>query len=92
MRIENDFHINGCALSLALKQRLGPTRKWPKTDFTALNYILINYLLCYHRQNTKYVEKKSGNFLLLQRASLNSGGTRRIKPDVSMQRRTFIPF
>ena len=40
MRIENDFHINGCALSLALKQRLGPTWEWPETDFTALSYIL----------------------------------------------------
>ena len=29
MRINNHFHINGFALSLALKQKLGPTRKWP---------------------------------------------------------------
>ena len=29
MRINNHFHINGFALCLALKQRLGPTRKWP---------------------------------------------------------------
>ena len=30
MRIlNNHFHINGFALSIALKQRLGPTRKWP---------------------------------------------------------------
>ena len=62
MRIENHFHSNGCALSLPLKQRLGPTRRWPKTDFTALSYILINYLLCYHRQDTTYVEKKVWQF------------------------------
>ena len=29
MRIKNHFHINGFAFSLALKQRLGTTRKWP---------------------------------------------------------------
>ena len=29
MRIKNQFHINGFALSLALKQRLGATRRWP---------------------------------------------------------------
>ena len=29
MRINTHFHINGFALSLALKQKLGPTRKWP---------------------------------------------------------------
>ena len=84
MRIENHFHSNGCALGLPLKQRLEPTRRWPKTDFTALSYILINYLLCYHRQDTTYVEKKCGNFPLFQQAGLNSGGTRRIKSDVSM--------
>ena len=28
MRIKTHFHINGFALSLALKQRLGGTRKW----------------------------------------------------------------
>ena len=28
MRIKNDFHINGFALCLAFKQRLGATRKW----------------------------------------------------------------
>ena len=29
MRIESYFHINSFALSLALKQRIGTTRKWP---------------------------------------------------------------
>ena len=29
MRIKNHFHINGFALSLALKQRLEATWKWP---------------------------------------------------------------
>ena len=29
MRMENDFHINGFALSLALKQKLEATQKWP---------------------------------------------------------------
>ena len=29
-RIKNYFHVNGFSLSLALKQRLGATRKWPK--------------------------------------------------------------
>ena len=29
MRIKNHFHINGVELSLALKQRLEATRKWP---------------------------------------------------------------
>ena len=29
MRIKNHFHINGFGLSLALKQRLERTRKWP---------------------------------------------------------------
>ena len=29
MRMKNDFHINGFALSLALKQRLVRTRKQP---------------------------------------------------------------
>ena len=28
MKIYNHFHISGLALSLALKQRLGTTRKW----------------------------------------------------------------
>ena len=28
MKIYNHFHINGLALSLALKQRPGTTRKW----------------------------------------------------------------
>ena len=28
MRIKKDFHINGFALCLAFKQRLGATRKW----------------------------------------------------------------
>ena len=29
MRTGNHFHINGFALSLVLKQRLGTTGKWP---------------------------------------------------------------
>ena len=29
MRIRNDLHINGFTLTLALKQRLGATRKRP---------------------------------------------------------------
>ena len=29
MRLKNHFHVNGYALSLALKQRLGETRKRP---------------------------------------------------------------
>ena len=29
MRIKNHFHINGFAHSLALKQRIETTRKWP---------------------------------------------------------------
>ena len=29
MRIKHDLHINGFTLSLAWKQRLGATRKWP---------------------------------------------------------------
>ena len=29
MRMKNDFHISGFSLSLALKQRLVATRKWP---------------------------------------------------------------
>ena len=29
MRIKNELHINGFTLSLALKQRLGATRKRP---------------------------------------------------------------
>ena len=28
LRIKNHFHVNGFALSLALKQRLRVTRKW----------------------------------------------------------------
>ena len=28
MKIKNDFHINGFALCLAFKKRLGATRKW----------------------------------------------------------------
>ena len=32
MRIKNHFHINGFALSLALKQRLEATGKWPIED------------------------------------------------------------
>ena len=27
---KNHFHVNGFALSLALKERLGRTRKWPQ--------------------------------------------------------------
>ena len=33
MRIKNGFHINGFALSLALKQRLEATRKWPNIAY-----------------------------------------------------------
>ena len=29
VRIKNHFHINGFAICLALKQRLGVTQKWP---------------------------------------------------------------
>ena len=29
MKIQNHFHINNFALSLALKKNLGATRKWP---------------------------------------------------------------
>ena len=29
MRIKNHFHVNSLTLSLALKQRLGATQKWP---------------------------------------------------------------
>ena len=43
---ENKICINGFALSLALKQRLGATRKWPretnivhKKIFPAYNYL-----------------------------------------------------
>ena len=67
MRIENDFHINGCALSLALKQGLGPTWEWPETDFTALSYIL-STLLSLTEYNVCR-KKKCGNFPLLQQAS-----------------------
>ena len=31
-RIKNHFHVIGLAFSLALKQWLGATRKWPKDD------------------------------------------------------------
>ena len=31
-RIKDHFHVIGAAFSLALKQRLGATRKWPKDD------------------------------------------------------------
>ena len=33
MGIKNGFHINGFALSLALKQRLEATRKWPNIAY-----------------------------------------------------------
>ena len=33
LRIKKHFHINGFALSLVLKQRLGVTRKWPMERF-----------------------------------------------------------
>ena len=33
MTIKNGFHINGFALSLALKQRLEATRKWPNIAY-----------------------------------------------------------
>ena len=33
MRIKNGLHINGFALSLALKQRLEATRKWPNIAY-----------------------------------------------------------
>ena len=29
MRMKKDFHVNGFTLSLALKQRLEATQKWP---------------------------------------------------------------
>ena len=35
--IKNHFHINGLALSLALKVRFFGTRKWPKAFFTAVH-------------------------------------------------------
>ena len=31
MRIKKYFYVSGFVLSLALKQRLGATRKWPKS-------------------------------------------------------------
>ena len=33
MRIKNYFHINSLALSLASKQRLGATWRWPIVSF-----------------------------------------------------------
>ena len=44
MKINNHFHINSVAPSLALKQRFGSTRKW--------NIRIINVLLT--RQNHNY--------------------------------------
>ena len=50
MRIKNHFHINGFALSLALKQKLGATRKRPTLlpDWL-LKLIWWNYRLTTHK-------------------------------------------
>ena len=45
--MKNHFHINGFALSLALRQRLGSTRKWRRDSITLLGiwsslYTLLN--------------------------------------------------
>ena len=46
MRIKSYFHINGFALSLALKQRLGTTQKWPNTELArAKRVALVNKFL-----------------------------------------------
>ena len=46
MRIKNHFHINGFALSLALKKSLWATRKWSIPPFSAI-YLLLTPLLCF---------------------------------------------
>ena len=43
MRIKNHVHVNGFALSLALKQRLEVTQKWPL--IILLKYNRLNNIL-----------------------------------------------
>ena len=45
MRKKNHFHINGFTCSLALKQRLGETRKW-LTTVAVINLVKIFSRLC----------------------------------------------
>ena len=39
MRMKNDFHINGWAPTLVLKQRAGGTQKWPSLGFFPIHYV-----------------------------------------------------
>ena len=41
MRMKNHFHINGFALSLALKVRLFGTRKWPIEELHVVERALV---------------------------------------------------
>ena len=44
MRIKNHLHISGSAVSLALKQRLETTRKWPiNAFFTEAQILTVTY-------------------------------------------------
>ena len=47
MRIKNHFLISGFALTLALKQRLGATRKWSIRIVTTqdYSYIIFNNII-----------------------------------------------
>ena len=52
---KNNLHVNGFTLSLALKQRLGATRKWPTVHVTAtggnqagVNLVLMQHFLLYN--------------------------------------------
>ena len=45
MRITNHFHINGFALSLALKQRLQATREWPRITAFFVYFLMLTFRL-----------------------------------------------
>ena len=45
MRITNHFHINGFALSLALKQRLQATREWPRITAFIVYFLMLTFRL-----------------------------------------------
>ena len=50
LTISNHFHVNGFALSLALKQRLEATRKWPIRYCLRVLALLIGEIIFPSRQ------------------------------------------
>ena len=64
MRIKNHFHINGFTLTLALKQRLEATWKWPTEDKN-LKIVKITLGACFQTETAVFIIYKDGQYLRL---------------------------